>query len=172
MRLSVRFNDKWIVVPCGEGENSVGWLIEEAIRRAEKENFIAQNYEAVLAQSGGKLERNDAIKDVLNDSDFVHILGESRLLDHVFSFHARNFKVRHRIPVLSYTSNVDFDRSRPMTVNPYENESSAVCVLFLPYFFNIFIFIFILVVLGLLNTLFQFRPLISIPPRPLAQEFS
>ena len=89
MRLSVRFDDKWFVVPCGEGENSVEWLIEETIRRAEKENFIAENYEAVLVQSGGKLDRKDSIKDVLNDSDFVHILGESRRV----RFHARNYKV-------------------------------------------------------------------------------
>jgi len=76
MRLSVRFNGKWIVVPCGQGENSIQWLIEETIHRSdvcEKSHFTAENFKVVLAQSGGKLCLKDAIKEVLNDSDFVHI---------------------------------------------------------------------------------------------------
>ena len=80
MRLSVRFNGKWIVVPCGEGENSVEWLIEETLRRSEDSNLTAQNYQAVLAESGGILKAKDSIKDVFNDSDFVHILGGSSFL--------------------------------------------------------------------------------------------
>ncbi|XP_078343287.1 histidine ammonia-lyase-like [Oculina patagonica] len=84
MRLSVRFEGKWFVVPCGEGENSIQWLIEETIRRSngangsEKLPFTAQNIEAVLAQGGGKLDANDAIKEVLNDNDFVHLSAISR----------------------------------------------------------------------------------------------
>lgn len=74
MRLSIRFNDKWIVVPCGGGENSVEWLIEETLQRINDKTHAPQNYEAVLVQSGGKLERTDCIKEVLKDSDFVHIL--------------------------------------------------------------------------------------------------
>lgn len=77
MRLSIRFNNKWIVVPCGGGENSVEWLIEETLQRINDKTHAPQNYEAVLVQSGGKLERTDCIKEVLKDSDFVHILGES-----------------------------------------------------------------------------------------------
>ncbi|KAL9982894.1 hypothetical protein ACROYT_G005005 [Oculina patagonica] len=78
MRLSVRFNGNWWVVPCGEGEHSIQWLIDETIRRSsetetEKLPITSQNLEAVLAQSGGKRALNDAIKHVLNDSDFVHI---------------------------------------------------------------------------------------------------
>lgn len=82
MRLSVLFNGRWFVVPCGQGENSIQWLIEETIRRTnktsetEKVPIISQNLEAVSAQTGGKLAQNDAIKDVLNDSDFVYISGE------------------------------------------------------------------------------------------------
>lgn len=77
MRLSIRFNNKWIVVPCGGGENSIEWLIEETLQRINDKTHAPQNYEAVLVQSGGKLERTDCIKEVLKDSDFVHILGES-----------------------------------------------------------------------------------------------
>ena len=86
MRLSVRFNGKWFVLPCGKGDNSIQWLIEETILRSqginsetEKVQLIAQNLDAVLAQSGGILGLNDAIKDTLNDSDFVHLTGESRV---------------------------------------------------------------------------------------------
>lgn len=77
MRLSVRFNDKWLVIPCGEGDKSVAWLIEETMRRSETPNlWTAQNYNAVLVESGGTLRANDPIKEVLNDSDFVHISSE------------------------------------------------------------------------------------------------
>ena len=82
MRLSVRFADKWFVIPCGEGENSIQWLVEETIRRSnganmsEKLPFSAQNFEAVLAQGGGKLDPNDAINEVLKDNDFVHLSGK------------------------------------------------------------------------------------------------
>ena len=82
MRLSVQFNGKWIVVPCGEGENSIQWLIEETIHRSdvcEKSHFTAENFKVVLAQSGGKLCLKDAIKEVLNDSDFVHISGKTSI---------------------------------------------------------------------------------------------
>lgn len=82
MRLSVRFNGKWIVVPCGEGENSVEWLIEETLRRSEDSNLTAQNYQAVLAESGGILKAKDTIKDVFNDSDFVHILEKETQVVH------------------------------------------------------------------------------------------
>ena len=89
MRLSVRFNDQWFVIPCGEGNvNSVQWLVEETLRRwkgqtylSEKSaDFTVQNFEAFLAQSGGKLDLKDTIKEVLNDSDFVHISGKTLCL--------------------------------------------------------------------------------------------
>ena len=65
MRLSVRFNDKWLVIPCGEGDKSVEWLIEETMRRSETPNLLAaQNYKAVLIESGGTLRANDHIKAV------------------------------------------------------------------------------------------------------------
>ena len=82
MRLNVRFNDKWFVVPCGEGRNTVQWLIEETIRRSEgaggseKSPLTAQNFEAGLAKGGAMLDPNDAINEVLNDNDFVHITGK------------------------------------------------------------------------------------------------
>lgn len=79
MKLSVRFNDKWFVVSCGEGGNTIHWLIEETIRRSEgtarseKSPLMAQRYQAVLAQGGAILDPNDAINEVLNDNDFLHI---------------------------------------------------------------------------------------------------
>lgn len=79
MRLSVRFNGKWYVIPCGDGVNSIQWLIEETIRRSKEHATVhvpANNFEAVLAQSDGKLHLKDHIRDVLNDSDFVYISGE------------------------------------------------------------------------------------------------
>ncbi|XP_015777988.1 PREDICTED: histidine ammonia-lyase-like [Acropora digitifera] len=83
MRLSVRFNDKWLVIPCGEGDKSVEWLIEETMRRSETPNLLAaQNYKAVLVESGGTLRANDPIKEVLNDSDFVHISNRESPVEH------------------------------------------------------------------------------------------
>lgn len=83
MRLSVRFNDKWLVIPCGEGDKSVAWLIEETMRRSETPNlWTAQNYNAVLVESGGTLRANDPIKEVLNDSDFVHISNRESPVEH------------------------------------------------------------------------------------------
>lgn len=82
MRLSVRFNNKWFVIPCGEGHNTVQWLIEETIRRSEgtggseKSPLTAQNLQAVLARSGAMLDPNDAINEVLDDNDFVHLSGK------------------------------------------------------------------------------------------------
>lgn len=79
MKLSVRFNDKWFVVSCGEGGNTIQWLIEETIRRSEgtarseKSPLMAQRYQAVLAQGGAILDPNDAINELLNDNDFLHI---------------------------------------------------------------------------------------------------
>lgn len=79
MKLSVRFSDKWFVVSCGEGGNTIQWLIEETIRRSEgtarseKSPLMAQRYQAVLAQGGAILDPNDAINEVLNDNDFLHI---------------------------------------------------------------------------------------------------
>lgn len=74
MRLSVRFNGRWYVIPCGDGVNSIQWLIEETIRRSKEHATVpANNFEAVLAQSDGKLHLKDPIREVLNDSDFVHI---------------------------------------------------------------------------------------------------
>ena len=79
MRVSVRFNRKWFVVPCGEGKTSIQWLIEETLRRASDTHDLekcAKDFEATLAQSGGSLHSNDSIYEVLNDSDFVHIFGK------------------------------------------------------------------------------------------------
>ena len=79
MRVSVRFNGKWFVVPCGEGKTSIQWLIEETLRRAcdtHDSEKCAKDFEATLAQSGGSLHPNDSIYEVLNDSDFVHIFGK------------------------------------------------------------------------------------------------
>lgn len=93
MRLSVRFNDKWFVVPCGEGHNTVQWLIEETMRRSEgapgseKSPLTSQNFEARLAKGGAMLDPNDAINEVLDDNDFVRLSGKysERLCDFAFS---------------------------------------------------------------------------------------
>ena len=79
MRVSVRFNGKWFVVPCGEGKTSIQWLIEETLRRAcdtHDSEKCAKDFEATLAQSGGSLHPNDSIYEVLNDNDFVYIFGK------------------------------------------------------------------------------------------------
>jgi len=92
MRLYVRFNDKWFVVPCGEGHNTVLWLIEETIHRSEgaagskKSPLTAQNFQACLAKSGAMLDPNDAISEVLDNNDFVHLSGEYRVRLYDFSF--------------------------------------------------------------------------------------
>ena len=99
MRLYVRFNDKWFVVPCGEGHNTVQWLIEETIRRSEgaagskKAPLTAQNFEAGLAKGGAMLDPNDAISEVLDTNDFVHLSGEYgvRICDFAFNIFRINY---------------------------------------------------------------------------------
>ena len=82
MRLSVRFNNKWFVIPCGEGHNTVQWLVEETIRRSEgtggseKSPLTAQNLQALLAQSGAILDPKDVINEILDNNDFVHLSGK------------------------------------------------------------------------------------------------
>ena len=111
MRLSVRFNDKWFVVPCGEGDNTVQWLIEETIRRSEgaagseKSPLTAQNFEAVLAQGGAMLDPNDAINEVLNDNEFVHLSGKYSVKLCVLGF-----CIQYLIDYL-FESFISFDRS-------------------------------------------------------------
>ena len=114
MRLSVRFNNKWLVIPCGEGHNTVQWLIEETIRRSEgaggseKSPLSAQNLKAVLAQSGAMLDSNDAIKEVLDNNDFVHLSCKysARQFSFVFNISARSFLGMTRI-VLSFVRSID-----------------------------------------------------------------
>lgn len=107
MRLSVRFNNKWLVIPCEEGHNTVQWLIEETIRRSEGP-LSAQNLKAVLAQSGATLDPNDAIKEVLDNNDFVHLSCKysARQCAFVFNMSARSFLGMTRI-VLSFVRSID-----------------------------------------------------------------
>ena len=75
-------NNQWFVVPCGEGDNTVQWLIEETLCRFNESSagdellgVSAEKIEAVLVRSTSKLTHRDSIKDSLHDSDFVSLTG-------------------------------------------------------------------------------------------------
>ena len=76
MKLSVRIRGDWVAVPC-KGNDKVGWFGEESLRRFFKaKNVEVQNekvFEVRKAKGGAILDKDDSIKDVLDDNDFVTV---------------------------------------------------------------------------------------------------
>ncbi|KAA0183679.1 hypothetical protein HAZT_HAZT008272 [Hyalella azteca] len=98
MKVSVRVRGEWLAVPCGDGEHDIAWLGREAVGRYHKtlnrsvprgthdSNHKAQAAEQVSESSavvaavrktrgGALLAPSDLIKDVLDDEDFVSVVG-------------------------------------------------------------------------------------------------
>lgn len=77
MKLSVRIRGDWFAVPC-KGTEKVNWLGEESLRRYYKAKCSSGHaketvFEVRKAKGGAILDRDDAIRDVLDDSDFVTV---------------------------------------------------------------------------------------------------
>ena len=82
MKLSVRVRGDWFAVPC-QGSETVEWMGQEAVRRydslkpsgshVEKSESV---YEIRKTRGGALLYKDDLVKSVLDDNDFVSV-GES-----------------------------------------------------------------------------------------------
>ena len=79
MKLFIHYKDAWNVLPCGDGENKVSWIISEMKTRLQivQDEIVCQ----IMLENGkpGQLNKDDRIKDVLQDKDFVY-LGKDFLL--------------------------------------------------------------------------------------------
>lgn len=77
MKLSVRVRGDWFAVPC-KGTEKVTWLGEESLRRYYKSKSRTGHaqekvYEVRKAKGAAILDPDDAIKDVLDENDFVTV---------------------------------------------------------------------------------------------------
>ena len=78
MKLSVRVRGDWIAVPC-KGNEKICWFGEETLRRyykAKAKHVDSQTekvFEVRKAKGGAILDKDDSVKDVLDDNDFVTV---------------------------------------------------------------------------------------------------
>ncbi|XP_013388388.1 histidine ammonia-lyase-like [Lingula anatina] len=90
MKLSVRVRGEWFAVPCSRGNETIGWLGEEALRRYTRNKSgavehdsnknvteIEKVFEVRKTQGGAILDPADLIKSVLDDNEFVSVVLES-----------------------------------------------------------------------------------------------
>ncbi|XP_070559216.1 histidine ammonia-lyase-like isoform X2 [Ptychodera flava] len=86
MKVSVRVLNDWVVVPCKNGQDTIAWLGDEAVRRYVKNkpattrggcNVIGNVLELRTAQAGSLLDPDDHIQDVVDDNDFIITVLES-----------------------------------------------------------------------------------------------
>lgn len=81
MKLSVRVRGDWFAVPC-KGSDTIRWLGEETLRRYYKQKGSSGRaaekvYEVRKAKGGALLDLDDAIKDVIDDNDFITVVLDS-----------------------------------------------------------------------------------------------
>ena len=97
MKLSVRVRGDWIAVPC-KGNEKITWFGEEALRRyykAKAKNVEFQNekvFEVRKAKGGAILDKDDSIKDVLDDNDFVTV-GKHSLVHTKFALNCWSVRI-------------------------------------------------------------------------------
>lgn len=90
MKLSVRVRGDWFAVPC-KGTEKVTWLGEESLRRYYKSKSRTGHaqekvYEVRKAKGAAILDPDDAIKDVLDENDFVTVgKGIGKIHTHTFA---------------------------------------------------------------------------------------
>eukprot|EP00112_Aurelia_sp_Birch-Aquarium-sp1_P014657 Seg318.13 transcript_id=Seg318.13/GoldUCD/mRNA.D3Y31 product="Histidine ammonia-lyase" protein_id=Seg318.13/GoldUCD/D3Y31 len=74
MKLFIHYNNAWNVLPCGDGENKVSWIISEMKTRLQiqDDEIVCQ----MKLENGEpcQLNKDDQIKDVLQDKDFVYLV--------------------------------------------------------------------------------------------------
>lgn len=107
MKLSVRIRGDWFAVPC-KGTEKVAWLGEETLRRYYRNKGSAgyaqdKVYEVRKAKGGAILDSGDAIKDVMDDDDFVTVVLESDMSSPVTA-PAEIVYVEERVPSSSVKS--------------------------------------------------------------------
>lgn len=78
MKLSVHIRGEVIAVPCGKGTDTIRHLGEQALKRYTKlrasSSPTSDQIQEIRKKHGGAiLDPDDAIKDVLDDNDFVQI---------------------------------------------------------------------------------------------------
>ncbi|ESO91184.1 hypothetical protein LOTGIDRAFT_209547 [Lottia gigantea] len=81
MKLSVRIRGDWFAVPC-KGTEKISWFGDECLRRFYKaKSNVGHAKERVFeirkAKGGAILDRDDLIKDVLDDNDFLTVVLDS-----------------------------------------------------------------------------------------------
>ncbi|XP_066935893.1 histidine ammonia-lyase-like [Clytia hemisphaerica] len=78
MKLTVHYKGQIYVVPCGNGNDTIKWLKEEAVKRSKKLNSTLEHssldtLEARLQETHGLLMDDDLVCDVLDDNSLVYI---------------------------------------------------------------------------------------------------
>ena len=86
MKICVNYFGVCYVIPCGNGEETISWLIEETLKRkidisdndSEEDGLniiIPEKKQLFLRHSKnyGLLINSDKIKEVLDDGDLVHL---------------------------------------------------------------------------------------------------
>lgn len=95
MKISARVRGEWLQVPCKDGNVTVSWLAEEAVRRYVRLHPVSGD--VLLATNNNKprmvevrktggcvlLDPEDNVVDVLDDNDFVNVRMENDLPDAV-----------------------------------------------------------------------------------------
>ncbi|XP_032219844.2 histidine ammonia-lyase [Nematostella vectensis] len=76
MRVNVRIEGEWIVVPCEEdNNNSIQSLVDKCLLRrksiSKPFDSNSESFEVRLAESTGLLSPTDIVRDVLKDNDFI-----------------------------------------------------------------------------------------------------
>ncbi|XP_046542970.1 histidine ammonia-lyase-like [Haliotis rubra] len=81
MKLSLRIRGEWLALPCN-GKEKISWLGGEGLKRYYKTKSNVGHaeetvYEIRKAKGGAILDPDDAVRDVLDDNDFVTVVLDS-----------------------------------------------------------------------------------------------
>ncbi|KAM4748564.1 histidine ammonia-lyase-like [Rhinophrynus dorsalis] len=87
-RYTVRIREEWMVVPCKDSSESIGWLGKEALRRYKKNKPDNEGFDCVedvkfylrRCKDMGLLDPEDIIEDALEDNDFVEVVIEGDVM--------------------------------------------------------------------------------------------
>lgn len=109
MKVSVRVRSEWLAVPCGHGEQTIGWLGNEALRRYMKLKGDLLNakeetlFEVRRTRGGAIMDLDDSINTVLHDDDYISVVLESdrpspRLVAEEMTYVAEQIPGKWRVP--------------------------------------------------------------------------
>ncbi|XP_060699261.1 histidine ammonia-lyase isoform X2 [Hemiscyllium ocellatum] len=91
-RFTVHVRGEWLTVPCKDTSVSVAWLATEALRRYAKNKpdsggmrpGSSPRFMVRRCQGLGSLDLDDAVRDVLEDNEFIEIVLEDDLMSSEF----------------------------------------------------------------------------------------